>query len=239
MEFHLRKRYKHFARYREIANILVRHGFSYLVYQLGLAEFLDLRRRLKATPEAEQRVKEELSPPVRLRLVLEELGPAFIKLGQVLSTRADLLPPEYIVELEKLQDQVPPFPFDQVRERIQMEMGLPLEEIFSYFETGPLAAASIGQVHRAALSNGTQVVVKVQRPGIEKALTTDVEILFDIGRFLDRHGPWREIYSLEEMVAEFERILREETDFRAEGRHAEIFRRHFTGDTTVYFPAVY
>ena len=195
MQFHLRKRYKHFARYREIANILVRHGFSYLVHQLGLSEFLSLRRRLKTTPEAEQRVKERLSPPVRLRLVLQELGPTFIKLGQVLSTRGDLLPPEYIAELERLQDQVPPFSFPEVRDLIRMELGLSLEEIFANFETAPLAAASIGQVHRGTLRDGTPVVVKVQRPGIEKILATDVEILHDIGRFLDRYGPWRELYS--------------------------------------------
>ncbi|MEW6448444.1 MAG: AarF/UbiB family protein [Bacillota bacterium] len=239
MQFHLRKRYKHFARYREIANILVRHGFSYLVHQLGLTEFLSLRRRLKAAPEAEQRVKEKLSPPGRLRLALEELGPTFIKLGQVLSTRADLLPPGYIAELERLQDQVPPFSFAEVRERIRMELGLSLEEIFADFETNPLAAASIGQVHRGTLRDGTPVVVKVQRPGIEKILATDVEILYDVGRFLDRHGPWRELYSFEEMVTEFDKILREEVDFTAEGRHAETFRRHFSGDSTVYFPAVY
>ncbi|WP_334110542.1 ABC1 kinase family protein [Thermodesulfitimonas autotrophica] len=238
MHFYLRKRYKHFSRYRGIANVLVRHGFSYLVYELGLSEFLDSRRRRKTAPEAAQ-VKERLSPPVRLRFVLEELGPTFIKLGQILSTRGDLLPPDYIAELEKLQDQVPPFPFAAVRETIRTELGLPLEEIFATFETTPVAAASIGQVHRATLRDGTPVVVKVQRPGIEKILTTDLEILRDVARFLDRHGPWRELYSLEEMVAEFEKILREEVDFTVEGRHAETFRRHFSHDPTVYFPAVY
>ncbi|MGQ9512078.1 ABC1 kinase family protein [Thermodesulfitimonas sp.] len=233
MHFYLRKRYKHFSRYREIANVLVRHGFSYLVHELGLAEFLDSRRR-KTAP-----VKERLSPPARLRLVLEELGPTFIKLGQILSTRRDLLPPDYIAELEKLQDQVPPFPFAAVREIIRTELGLPLEEIFTTFETTPVAAASISQVHRATLRDGTPVVVKVQRPGIEKILTTDLEILHDVAGFLDRYGPWRKLYSLEKMVAEFEKILREEVDFTVEGRHAETFRRHFSGDPTVYIPAVY
>ncbi|HIE12357.1 MAG TPA: AarF/ABC1/UbiB kinase family protein [Desulfotomaculum sp.] len=239
MQFHLRKRYKHFARYREIANVLVRHGFGYLTHQLGLGEFLDLPRRLRARPEVEKRAKEEPSPAARLRLVLEELGATFIKLGQILSTRGDLLPPEYIAELEKLQDQVPPFSFAAVREILRTELGLPHEEIFVTFEATPLAAASIAQVHRATLRDGTPVVVKVQRPGIEEVLTTDIEILHDVARFLDRRGPWRELYSLEEMVAEFERILREEVDFTVEGRHAETFRRHFSGDDTVYFPAVY
>lgn len=239
MQFHLRKRYKYFARYREIANVLVRHGFGHLTHQLGFGEFLDLPRRLKTKPETEKRVKEVLSPPVRLRLVLEELGATFIKLGQILSTRGDLLPPEYIAELEKLQDQVPPFPFAAVREILRTELGLPLEEIFATLEATPLAAASIAQVHRATLRDGTPVVVKVQRPGIEKLFATDLEILHDVARFLDRHGPWRKLYSFDEMLAEFEKILQEEVDFTVEGRHAETFRRHFSGDDTVHFPAVY
>ncbi|SHE72791.1 ubiquinone biosynthesis protein [Desulfofundulus australicus DSM 11792] len=243
MQLYLRKRYKHFARYREITNILVRHGFGYLAYQLGLTEFLNfgqryrLRRRLPG--EGALTVREQPSPPERLRQALEELGPAFIKLGQVLSTRSDLLPPQYIAELEKLQDQVPPFPFAQVRERIQMELGAPLEEIFDQFEATPLAAASIGQVHRASLRDGRPVVVKVQRPGVEKTILTDIEILHDLARLVDRHGPWRELYRFEEMVEEFEKFLREEMDFTVEGRHAENFRQLFAGDSTVYFPAVY
>ncbi|MGB9825150.1 MAG: ABC1 kinase family protein, partial [Desulfofundulus sp.] len=242
MQFHLRKRYKHFARYREIANVLVRHGFGYLAHQLGLGEFLSLGRLYKPGRQSDKRrlkVAERPSPPERLRLVLEELGPTFIKMGQVLSTRSDLLPPEYIAELEKLQDRVAPFSFNQVRERIQMELGLPLEEVFSSFETTPLAAASIGQVHRAHLRDGTPVVVKIQRPGTEKILSTDLEILYDVARLVDRHGPWRELYCFEEMVEEFEKILREEMDFTVEGRHADTFRQHFAGDGTVYFPAVY
>ncbi len=243
MQLHLRKRYKHFARYREIANVLMRHGFGYLAHQLGLTEFLGFYRRLKLvrqTPDkGPLRFTARPSPAERLRLVLEELGPTFIKLGQVLSTRSDLLAPEYIAELEKLQDRVPPFPFARVRERIQMELGLPLEEIFAHFEATPLAAASIGQVHRANLRDGRPVVVKVQRPGTEKILSTDIEILYDVARLVDRHGPWRQIYRFEELVEEFEKILREEMDFTVEGRHAETFRQYFTGDTTVYFPVVH
>ncbi|OAT80366.1 ABC1 kinase family protein [Desulfotomaculum copahuensis] len=234
MQLHLRKRYKHFSRYREIANVLVRHGFGYLAQQFGLAEFTGPRRE-----HAGSREQPSLSPAERVRLVLEELGPTFIKLGQVLSTRADLLAPEYIRELEKLQDRVPPFPFAQVRERIQMELGQPLEEIFTSFDPVPLAAASIGQVHRATLAGGQEVAVKVERPGTEKTLSTDIEILYDVARLVDRHGPWREFYRWEEMVEEFERTVREEIDFVREGRHADTFRHQFAGDPTVYFPAVH
>ncbi|MBE3588704.1 MAG: AarF/ABC1/UbiB kinase family protein [Thermoanaerobacteraceae bacterium] len=237
MQLHLRKRYKHFTRYREIAQVLVRHGFGYLARQLGLGEFLGLGRQARGRDYA--RAPEGSSPAEKVRLVLEELGPTFIKLGQVLSTRSDLLGPEYIAELEKLQDRVPPFPFALVREQIQMELGLPLDGIFTQFDPVPLAAASIGQVHRAVLLDGRPVVVKVQRPEIEKILFTDIEILYDVARLVDRHGPWRDLYRFEEMVEEFERILKAELDFTAEGRHARLFHQNFAGDDTVYFPAVH
>ncbi|WP_035107687.1 ABC1 kinase family protein [Desulfovirgula thermocuniculi] len=231
------KRYRHLSRYREIANVLARHGFGYILHQLGLGELLNLGRRLRVGKGAP--VGEQPSPARRLRLVLEELGPTFIKLGQVLSTRADLLPPPYIAELEKLQDQVPPFPFSLVRQCLQAELGLPPEAVFEEFEEHPLAAASLGQVHRARLKDGTPVVVKVQRPEAEKLVATDMEILHDVARLVDRHSPWREVYHFEDFVGEFEKILRREMDFTVEGQNAETFRRHFAGDETVYIPAVY
>lgn len=237
MQLYLQKRYKHLSRYREIANVLVRHGFGYLLHQVGLADLLNLSRRFKAKKGALE--EGQLSPARRLRLALEELGPTFIKLGQVLSTRADLLPPAYIAELEKLQDQVPPFPFAQVRQCLQAELGYPLEALFGQFEERPLAAASLGQVHRARLKDGTPVVVKIQRPEAEKVVATDMEILHDMARLVDRHSPWKEIYHFEDFVVEFEKILQKEMDFTVEGQHADAFRRHFAGDEAVYIPAVY
>ena len=239
MQLGLRTRYKHFQRYREIAQVLLRHGFGYLLHELELTQFLS--RRKKGELAVRQGAKElpRAKKARRLRTALEDLGPAFIKLGQLLSARADLLAPEYIRELEKLQDNVPPFPFEKVAETVQLELGRRLEEIFAGFHSEPLAAASIGQVHRAVLKTGQEVAVKIRRPEIEKILATDLEIMHDLARLADRHAPFREMYSLREMAEEFEQIVTEELDFTREGRHADTFRKNFHGDPDVYVPAVY
>jgi len=236
MHSFLQKRYKHFRRYREIANVLVKHGFGFLVQQLGLVEFLSYPAKIFLRREGKGM---SLSVPVRLRVALEELGPTFIKLGQVLSTRPDLLPGEYINELEKLQDRVPPFAWEDVKKQVQMELGCPVDEIYQDFSSEPLAAASIGQVHTARLKTGEKVVVKVQRPGIRKIIETDLEILQDVARLVDRHSPWSELYNFTDMVMEFERTLREEMDYSIEGRHADMLRRNMAGDPFVYIPEVY
>ncbi len=146
-----------------IAEILIKYGFDFVVQQLGLAEPGWLRRS-RGHPAYVQ----QLSIYERIRCMLEELGPTFVKLGQAMSTRADLLPPDLIAELDKLQDKVPPFPFPVARAVVEAELGEQLENLFLEFDTEPFAAASIGQVHRAVLFDSTQVVVKVQRPGIER-----------------------------------------------------------------------
>lgn len=232
----LRRRYKHLKRYREIVNILLKHGFGHILHQLGLTEFLSIPGKVlfKKEPGVEQ-----FSIPQRVRLALEELGPTFIKVGQILSTRPDLLPPDYISELEKLQDRVPAFEFDMAKQQIERELDQPLEEIFAEFDPEPLAAASIGQVHRAVLSGGQEVVVKVQRPDIEKIINIDLEILYDVARFLESRSNWAEMYSFVETVAEFDRTLHEELDYNAEGRNADTFRRNFAGDPGVFIPMVY
>lgn len=232
----LRRRHKHLKRYREITNILLKHGFGHILHQLGLAEFLSIPRKVLFKKE---RGIEQFSMAQRVRLVLEELGPTFIKVGQILSTRPDLLPPDYISELEKLQDSVPAFEFDAVKQQIERELGQPLEELFAEFNPKPLAAASIGQVHRAVLPGGQEVVVKVQRPDIEQIIETDLEIMYDVARFLENRSTWAEIYSFVEMVAEFDRTLHEELDYNAEGRNADIFRKNFAGDPGVLIPMVY
>jgi len=234
LQFHLRKRYKHFKRYREITNVLAKHGFGYLLNQLGLAEFINFPRN----KYPDRRESPVASKARHLRLVLEELGPTFIKLGQLLSTRSDLLSADYVAELSKLQDEVPAFSFDKVKERVQMELGAKLEDIFLSFDREPLAAASIGQVHKATLENGEKVVVKVQRPGISAVTGVDIEILYDLAGLVDRHTPWGQHYSLVEVVEEFDRILREELDFTVEGKNIEIFRRNFAGDPNIRVPSV-
>lgn len=232
----LGKRYKHLQRYRGITSVLIKHGFGHILRNLGLLDFLSIKAKLVLKKEP---VAEMLSPAQRVRLALEELGPTFIKIGQILSTRPDLLPPDYIKELEKLQDMVPAFSFDEVKRQIESELELHMEQLFEEFDPEPLAAASIGQVHRAVLADGREVAVKVRRPGIEKVIETDIEILYDVARFLEKHSKWAEMYSFVEMVSEFDRTLHEELDYNAEGRNADTFRKNFAGDDDVVIPAVY
>lgn len=230
------KRYKHLYRYRQVANILAKHGFGYLLDQLGLSDMLSYHQRLKKTGEKRA---ERLSRGERLRMALEELGPTFIKLGQLLSTRPDLLPKDIIAQLEKLQDRVSPFPFFEVKRLVEEELGQEMPELFASFDEQPLAAASIGQVHKARLKNGEQVVVKVRRPGVERIVATDLDILFDLARMAEKHTSWGKMYSLVEMVEEFNRFMRQELDYGAEGRNAERFAKNFAGDDTVYIPSVF
>jgi len=228
----LQRRYKHFHRYRDVVQTLGKHGFDFLFKQIGLTEFL---RGRKFTPEEEL----EDSTAKRLRLAIEELGTTFIKVGQLLSTRPDLIPKEWTVELSKLQDEVPPFSFMDARKQIETELGHTLEDLFYSFEAEPLAAASIGQVHRAVLHGGEEVVVKVQRPDIEEIIKTDLEILHDLARLLEKHTDWATIYSLRDQVMEFEDILTNEVNYLNEGQNLDIFRRNFKNDKRVYLPEVY
>ncbi|KKM09762.1 ABC transporter [Clostridiales bacterium PH28_bin88] len=227
------RRHIHLKRYRQIVNTLAKHGFGFLVDQLGLGDLVSWARRVKAEE------KTRLSGGARLRLVMEELGPTFIKLGQVLSTRPDLLPRDVIEELARLQDQVPSFPFEQVQGLVEEELGQPLAELFRSFDREPLAAASIGQVHRAELATGEAVVVKARRPNVERVIRTDLEILFDLGRLAERHTLWGQFYKFSEMAEEFARTLKQELDYTAEGRNADRLRQNFSGDPTVKIPGVY
>jgi ubiquinone biosynthesis protein len=227
---------RHLQRYREIAQVFIRHGFGELVDLLELQPYLALPRRLL------RRGRPATSPlgvPQRLRLALEELGPTFVKLGQVLSTRPDLLPPAYIAELAKLQDAVSPAEWESIRAQVEDELGAPLKELFAAFEPVPIAAASLAQVHTATLPNGTPVVVKVQRPGIQKTIETDLEILFDLSRLLQERTPLGEIYDLPEVAEEFAATLRSELDFYREGRNADRFRTNFADESFLYIPQVH
>jgi ubiquinone biosynthesis protein len=231
----LYKRYSHLSRYRDIANILFKHGLGYVIDILGFREFLSYRMKFFKREKA----KLPLSLAQRIRMVLEELGPTFIKFGQLLSTRSDIIPAEIIKELEKLQDDVPPFSFEDVKTQIQNELGGSISEFFSEFEKKTLAAASIGQVHRAVLKNGENVVVKVQRPGIEKIVERDLDVLFDIARIAERRTEIGKIYSLTELVEEFARIIKEEMDYTREGRNADKFRKNFSNLNYIQIPKVY
>ncbi len=231
-----KRRIRHLKRYREIAQVFIRHGFGELADIPELQPYLALPRRLL------RRWRQEAPPlgaPRRLRLALEELGPTFIKLGQVLSTRPDLIPPAYITELAKLQDTVPPAEWEPVRAQIEAELGAPLEKLFTTFDPTPIAAASLAQVHTATLPDGSDVVVKVQRPNIEATIETDVEILFDLARLLQARTPLGKLYDLPEIAEEFATTLRAELDFYREGHNADRFRANFSDESFLYIPQVY
>jgi ubiquinone biosynthesis protein len=232
----LGRRYRHLRRYREIARVLIKYGFGELVDQLELVSYLPLSRRLLRREPAG---RPHLTAPVRVRLAIEELGPTFIKLGQIMSTRPDIIPPTYMAELEKLQDTVPPAPWDVVRREIEEELGSPLDGVFFSFETEPVAAASLAQVYRAILPGGEDVVVKVQRPNIERIIKVDLEILFDLARLLQERTPLGELYDLPEIAEDFAFTLRAEMDYRREGHNAERFRRSFADEEYLHIPQVY
>jgi ubiquinone biosynthesis protein len=172
-------------------------------------------------------------------LALEELGTTFIKLGQILSTRADLLPPEYLAELTKLQDSAPPVPFDAIRETLVFELGQPIENVFAEFDTQPLAAASIGQAHAATLPDGTEVVVKIRRPGVVESVNEDLEILKELAATASRHLEFADRYDLVGLVEEFSQTLRAELDYIREGHSAERFAQNLASDHGIHVPRVF
>lgn len=223
----------HIARYREIGNVLIKHGFGSMFDRISLRRIMG---DWKLGPWFAER--EDLGTPQRLRYALEELGPTFIKLGQLVSIRPDLLEPEYIAELEKLQNEVPPIAFEEVL-KVCAQSGLEAERDFQAIEPIPLAAASIAQVHKAVLKNGEKVVIKVQRPGIEKIIETDLMILADMGRLLEKHTAWGKLYKITEIVAELSEALRKEVDFEQEGRNADLFYQSYRNDRHVLIPRVY
>lgn len=223
------------GRLREIIRVMTKYHFGNILEAVGL------KNRLFETLKLYIKSPEEVHEPahVRLRLVLEELGTTFIKLGQVLSTRADLVGREVAEELAKLQDEAPPFPFEDVKRVLESELGVPMEEVFSEFQEEPVASASIGQVHRARLRNGDAVAVKVQRPGIADTVKSDIMLMKYLAKLANDRVPGLRYYNLPGIVAEFERAIRKELDYHQEANNVERFRAMFMDDETVYAPYVY
>jgi ubiquinone biosynthesis protein len=226
---------RHLRRYREIVRILARHGFGDALSQLGIGRRLGLPVRLLRRDPADL----ELTRPQRVRLALEELGPTFIKFGQIISTRPDLLPPEYINELSRLQDDVPPEPWEPIRACIEEELGQPIDQVFAHFDETPMAAASLGQVHAATLASGQEVVVKIQRPDIEHVIDVDLDILYDLARLAQKRTALSQTYDLVEIAEDFAYTLRGELDYRREGHNADRFRENFCDEAYLYIPEVY
>jgi ubiquinone biosynthesis protein len=229
----LRRNARYFNRYREILFILLKHGFG------------DFLSRIRIHPHGKSLSPEVpawkagLSRWARVRLVLEELGPAWIKLGQILSNRPDVLPRDLLVELEKLQDNVPPFPSRDALAIVVHELGKPLQEVFSEFAEKPAASASIAQVHRAVLLDGTEVALKIQRPDIDAAIALDIEILKDLARLSERYIEEMRVLGPTGIVREFEKAIRHELDFQSELTHMLVFAENFGNDSTTLVPKVY
>ncbi len=235
--FPVRRRLAEIARVRRITEILIRNGLGFMVEQLALERFFPrfLRRRPVRADEAVSR----LTVPQRLRRTLEQLGATYIKVGQFLSGRADLLPQGYIEELSKLLDMAPAVPSEEIHEVLEEELGAPLEQLFATFDDAPIASASIGQVHRAGLFDGQEVVVKVQRPGIEQVVEADLDLLLRQARFLEHRSETMRDYNVVGIGEELAQSLREELDYQVEGRNAERLRNNLAKDPRYRVPQVY
>jgi ubiquinone biosynthesis protein len=225
---------RNLGRLTEIAQVAVRHGFGYFFERHKLTDLIPGRRNgtelLEGT--ASERGK-------HLRELLDELGPTFVKFGQLLSMRPDVLPPDIISELRGLQDDVRPFAYEEVERVVEEDLGLPIEKLFLEFDREPIAAASIGQVHRAVLPNGHKVAVKVQRPGAPEQIEADLGLLYQAARIVKERVRALDFVDVREVVDEFARAIRQELDYRLEGRNAETLHRNFAGHPHVHVPRVY
>lgn len=231
-------RLKQMNRFRQILQVFAKHGFGRIIDQLKLSSNFGFKLNKSKLATDENEVLYRLTDGERLRLSLEELGPTFVKLGQIISTRPDLIPPDIITELEKLQTSVPPFPFDEVKSIVENEFDDKFEMIFKEFQSRPIASASIAQVHHAKLNSGKAVVVKIQRPGIEERINLDLEILANVAAFIDNHTKYGKLYSFTKMVEEFKTTINNELDFRMEGENAEKFKEYAKQDKGIKVPEI-
>lgn len=226
---------RNLGRTREIVTVLLNHGFGDVVERLKLMGYLRwwrrvILRRPEPTPT--------LTVAQRIRLALEELGPTFVKFGQVMSTRPDLLPAALITELERLQEHVPPFSGVEARRILEQELGAPVEKLFARFDPQPLAAGSLGQVHRAWAHDGTPLAVKIRRPNVISDIERDLSLMSELALLIERHLPEAEVFDPVGLVAQFARTIRREVNFNREGRTMDEFRRLFRHDATLEIPTV-
>ena len=223
-------------RYLNIVRVLSSYGFDHVLEVIGLADVVARSRKLfdQKRPDIAR-----LTAAERMRLALEELGPTFVKLGQLLSTRPDVVPHAFVVEFEKLQDSVPSFPFEEALSLIASELGAPVEQFFTEIDPEPLAAASIAQVHRARLITGEDVVIKLRRPGIVAVVEADISAMMALASLAERHISGSDLYDPVAVMREFARTIRREMDFSREARTIEKFRDNFVKTPWMYFPRVF
>lgn len=225
------------GRLHDIASILIRYGFSDIVRRMGMANALERAGKVLHWKEVGELAR--LEQPERVRRALEEMGPTFIKLGQILATRMDLFSPEWIAEFEKLQDRVPAVPFAEIHQQLQEDLGATPEEVFAELIPEPLAAASIAQVHRAHLQDGDEVIVKVRRPGIRPIMEADLRLLQRLAKIVEAESPEMSRLRPREVVRQFTLSLRRELDLAAECRNAERIASNFTAHPEIVIPKVY
>jgi ubiquinone biosynthesis protein len=224
-------------RLHEIASVFIRHGLGDFVQRIGIAGVLERAGQiLQRSPVAEQVT---LEPAQRMRMALEELGPTFVKLGQLMATRVDLFPPRWIAEFEKLQSDVPAVPFELLLPDLQRALGRSPFEVFRDIETKAQAAASIAQVHRAKLQDGTPVVLKVRRPGVRETIDADLRLLRRVSELIESEIPEARRYHPAEIAEQFAKSLEREADFVIETRNIERFAKNFAGDPNVVIPRIY
>ena len=225
------------GRLQEIAGVLIRYGFGDMVRRIGMSAALERTGRMLHWDDPEAMA--HMAPPERVRCALQDLGPTFVKLGQVMATRVDLLTPEWTTELGKLQNAVPALPFAQVRPQLVEDLGADPEAVFERLEEAPLAAASLAQTHRAWLADGSAVVLKVRRPGIRDTVEADLRLMARLAEIVEERAPDLRRYHPAEVVQQFSVSLRRELDFAAEGRNAERIAANFAGHDEVVVPRVY
>jgi ubiquinone biosynthesis protein len=229
--------YKNINRIRQIVKVLLKHGFGQFIEQINLKRFIPLRKRIKYFARWQE--VERHTIPERLRMAFSELGPSFIKLAQILSTRPDLITGEYANEFKKLLDRVPPFSSGKARQIIETELNISLNDVFSDFDDFPVAAASIAQVHNATLKTGEKVIVKIQRPDIREIIEMDIIILNAIARLMLRYIPESKFFDPKGIVNEFSRSVKKEVDFIIEAKNAQRFKRNFAKNPDIVIPHIY
>ena len=225
------------GRVHDIASVLIRYGFGSFVRGLGIGSALEHAGKVLHWEHTEEYIK--LDTPQRIRRALEDLGPTFIKLGQILATRVDLFPPQYIAEFEKLQDQAPPVPFEDLLPQIEEDIGGSIDEIFSEVDRQPLAAASIAQVHKAVLKDGKRVILKIRRPGLRKIIEADLRLLQRIADIAESESPDIRRFHPREILRQFNQSLRRELDLAGECRSAERVAANLADDLNIMIPKVY
>ena len=234
-----RRHIRDIPRIGRIIAVASRHGFGHLVEQLGLQRFFSLSRRIISFEKPQPPLAHRISMPERLRLMFEDLGPTFIKFGQVLACRPDMLPIEYSREFLKLTDSVAPFPSAEVTKIIEEDLKAPISSLFASFDSVPVAAASIAQVHRATLQDGSAVMVKVQRPHIERIIERDISIMRWLAEIIEAQFPEIAPYDLPGIIDEFAHTIKRELDFFIEASNATQLRKNFSNSPVLYVPQVY